>query len=237
MQKQGKSDSEWVSLSDMMTWLMLIFLLISIVTISNIQSKNLNQKEVVQEYNNARNEIYADLKKILKENETEWNMEIGEDLIIKFSNPDVLFEPDSAQIKQKFQSILNEFIPKYLSVINDAKYKNQIKEVRIEGHTGIWCENVYMYCINLSQDRSNSVLSYIFDSMTFINLSENDKIKLKFWLISNGMSSWRNIDNDWQFIYKSWKPVNGAKSRRVEFQIVTNSDELYEKIKKLQNIK
>ncbi|MBT3726871.1 hypothetical protein HOG21_04135 [bacterium] len=46
-----------------------------------------------------------------------------------------------------------------------------------------------MYCLTLSQNRSNSVLNYIFNSNEFRKLSEIDKEKLKFVITSNGMSN------------------------------------------------
>jgi outer membrane protein OmpA-like peptidoglycan-associated protein len=59
-------------------------------------------------------------------------MEIDEDLSIKFANPDVLFEPDSTQLRESFKNILAEFLPEYTRIINDKNYTDKITEIRIE---------------------------------------------------------------------------------------------------------
>jgi len=140
-------------LSDMMTGLMLVFLLISLLVITVVeemkeelelqkqqletQKKKIDDVEkqknrILLEYNNAKADILKDLKKAFEDKEIEWDMTIDDDLTIKFNNPDVLFEANKSIIKSEFKIILNNFIPKYLEIINSEKYKDKIKEVRIE---------------------------------------------------------------------------------------------------------
>lgn len=59
-------------------------------------------------------------------------MKISKDLAIKFNKENIEFEPDSYRLREDFKNILKDFIPAYLTIINDEKYKNRIKEVRIE---------------------------------------------------------------------------------------------------------
>ncbi len=229
---KNNSASQWISLSDMMTWLMLIFLLLSIFVMAEIQKKDNENKKILIEYNNSRDTLYKELKKAFEEKEEEWQMEIEDDLTIKFTNPDVLFEAGKDKITEKFKSILNEFIPKYLEIINEPTYKDKIKEIRIEWHA--WkcldSESEYIICLELSQSRANNVLFYIFENSSFINLWGKDKNKMKFWITSNWMSNWKNLDSNWEFIYYSNNELDAKISRRVEFRIVTNSEELIEKI-------
>jgi hypothetical protein len=77
---------------------MLVFLLISILVISEIQHKEENNNRILIEYSNVKEEIYKDLKKAFKEKEKKWEMTINDDLTIKFTNPDVLFEPNNKSI-------------------------------------------------------------------------------------------------------------------------------------------
>jgi outer membrane protein OmpA-like peptidoglycan-associated protein len=137
----------------MMTGLMLVFLLISLLVITVVeemkeelelqkqqletQKKKIDDVEkqknrILLEYNNAKADILKDLKKAFEDKEIEWDMTIDDDLTIKFNNPDVLFEANKSIIKSEFKIILNNFIPKYLEIINSEKYKDKIKEVRIE---------------------------------------------------------------------------------------------------------
>ena len=146
---------------------------------------------------------------------------------IKFENPDVLFGYLSSQISPQFQSILSEFVPLYLGIINKPEYADKIKEVRIEGHTGAWDD--YIFTIKLSQERSNSVLAYILSSSYFADLRREDQEKVKFWLTANGLGNGRMLDSGGNFTYHSKNGIS-ANSRRVEFRVVTTSEELIDKI-------
>ncbi len=209
-----------------MTALMMVFLLIAIIYVSEVQEKREEENKLITEYNQSKKDIHDELNSAFKDKFQEWDMVLDDDLSIKFNNPDVLFERFDANLTDKYKRVLDEFIPTYLSIINKTEYREDIKEVRIEGHTADY-DNRYMDSIRLSQDRSNSVLSYIFDSEYFKNLGYNDKIQLQFWLTSNGLGYGRAIDDDGTFVIDSRNGIS-AKSRRVEFKIVTSSESLVE---------
>jgi hypothetical protein len=67
-------------------------------------------------------------------------------------------------------------------------------------------------------------LIYLQNNESFKKLNKEDKKKLDFWFTSNGMWDWKLLDKNWEFIYKSKLEVNNQKSRRVEFKIITNSE-------------
>jgi len=172
-------------------------------------------------------EIYNDLQNAFSKKYDEWGMILSKDLTIKFTDPEILFEYRSAFLKPKYREILNEFIPTYIEIINKKKYKDKIKEVRIEGHTASW--PTYLYTISLSQDRSNSVLQHILNNPYYNNLEKEDQEKLRFWFTSNGLGNGRSLDESGEYTYFTENKVS-IKSRRVEFKIITTSDELLEEI-------
>jgi len=221
------STSDWISMSDMMTGLMLVFLLVAVLFMLQIQKKEQITKDIVNEYSLTKVEIYNELQDAFSEKFDEWGMVLSKDLTIKFIDPEVLFEYRSAYLKYKYREILDEFIPIYIGVINKGKYKDKIKEVRIEGHTASWPS--YIYTISLSQDRSNSVLLHILNSAYYNNLEKEDQEKLRFWFTSNGLGNGRSLDEDGEYTYLTDNKVS-IKSRRVEFKIITTSDELLEDI-------
>jgi len=225
-----RDSSSWISLSDMMTGLMIVFLFLSILSIADVKKKEEEKNKIIKEYKNTRIEIYNDLNKTFSNKFEEWGVELDKDLTIRFTNPNLLFGFDSFMLKPTFKNILDEFIPKYINVINKKEYSKSIKEVRIEGHTSKELRNNFMYNIQLSQNRSNSVLDYIMNSEYFKNLSEIEKDKIKFWISANGLGFNRLVDSDNKFIFETKNIQNADKSRRVEFKILTNSDELLEKI-------
>jgi outer membrane protein OmpA-like peptidoglycan-associated protein len=215
----------------MMTGLMLVFLLISILTISHVVKRDAERRELLTDFEVAKTDIYEDLKESFASKEDAWGIAITRDLSIKFENPDVLFVSDEASLTPQYKTILDEFVPTYLAIINKPEYADKIKEIRIEGHTADYTARhpTYMSTIELSQDRSNSVLAYILTSESFNALSGEEQEKVRFWLTSNGFGNGRTLDAHNRFTHFSQEAVH-AKSRRVEFRIVTTSEELIEKI-------
>lgn len=222
--------SQWITLSDMMTWLMLVFLLISILFIAEVKKNEENKKRILVEYNNVKSELYKDLKKAFEEKESEWNMTIQDNLTVKFNNDDVLFLPNNTNLTNWFKIILDDFIPKYLDIITNNKYNWKISEIRIEWHAWNCPDWTYFYCLELSQWRSNSVLKYILNSNDYIKLDNIQKSKLNFLFTSNWMSNWKNLDKNLRYSYISWNGIDSNLSRRVEFRIVANTDELVDEL-------
>ncbi|MBX2897899.1 MAG: hypothetical protein KF763_20825 [Cyclobacteriaceae bacterium] len=125
-------------------------------------------------------------------------------------------------IKPKFQQILNDFFPRYIKRL--AKYKEDIEEIRIEGHTSSdWRTNVspdlaYFYNMQLSQDRTRSVLEY---SLSLQSIFDNRDWVRKY-LTANGLSSSKLIMIDGK--------EDKERSRRVEFRVRTNAEKRIVKI-------
>ena len=215
----------------MMTGLMLTFLLIAILVTMQVVNQQREQQQIVTDYQNTKEEIYNDLQEAFKTKEDDWGIEITRDLVVKFKNPDLLFATDEATLKSEYQSILDEFIPLYLGIVNKPDYQDRIKEVRIEGHTADYstAHPTYMSTISLSQNRSNAVLEYILQDRYFSQLSFEDQEKLRFWFSANGLGNGRTLDETGSFTYNSKNNVS-PNSRRVEFRILTTSEELIDEI-------
>jgi outer membrane protein OmpA-like peptidoglycan-associated protein len=216
-----------------MTALMMVFLLIAVLYISQVQEQQREATKLITEYNQSKKDIYSDLNEAFKDKYEEWDMVLDNDLSIKFNNPDVLFDYLSSDVSDKYKKILDDFIPTYLAIINKSEYRDNIKEVRIEGHTASWDD--YMDTIKLSQDRSNAVLNYILISPYYEKLHDSDKEQLGFWLTSNGLGFGRAIDDSGAYVIDS-KSAISSKSRRVEFKIVTSSESLVETLVKKYQI-
>jgi len=219
--ERKEDESEWKSISDLMSILMAIFLFIAISYMYNVEQSQLRIKKVAVAYRELQIDLYNDLFEEFKEDLPIWNATIEkETLTIRFEEPEVLFEIGSARISHKFKNILSDFFPRYISIISSEKYKDNIEEIRIEGHTSSeWNEGYdksisYFYNMELSQDRTRSVLQYC------LKLIPN--IELKSWaqryLTANGLSSSRLIVNEDTGI------EDREKSRRVEFRTKTDAE-------------
>lgn len=219
----------WLSVSDLMTGLMVIFLFVAIAYISRVQ-KN---QSVLTDYVETKNEMHDKLVQEFAADTVKWQMAIGKDLTMKFKNPTVLFATGSYELTPDFKNILDEFLPRYFNILLNDSLSNKIQEIRIEGHT----DNVpiprydadpYIANAMLSQQRALSVIRYIRQMRAYKDYTPEKQHQLEFWLTANGLSFGKAVDSNGEFIQKSGKPIDKDLSRRVEFRIVTTGDEVLE---------
>lgn len=228
-----KIGKEWLSISDMMTGLMIIFLFISVIYIQQSLKHVEEIDKAIKKYIKYKTLIYNDLKKefnedlkIWDENKNEfdkdpkkWDAELVKDsLIIRFLSPQIMFNPGEIIIKPGFKKILSDFCPRYLNLLHKFNF---IDEIRIEGHTsseweGLSPDEAYFKNMALSQNRARSVLKYCFEIVR-----HNPKIKK--WAIerltANGLSSSRPICKEDTVRCR-------ARNRRVAFRVQIKSIEL-----------
>ena len=217
----------WMSVSDLMTGLMVIFLF---VTVSYMVKVNENQ-QVLVDYMDTRQDLHEKLVNKFAGDTLRWQMSIGKDLTLKFNNAEVLFPLGSAQLTPEFKEILDEFLPTYFDLLLNDSLRYQIKEIRIEGHTDTTRfrslhKDPYIANIILSQRRALAVVEYYRESETFENYSEEDKRQIEYWLMANGLSYGKAIDSEGQYTMVSGKEIDNDRSRRVEIKVVTNGDEV-----------
>lgn len=230
----SKKESFWIPYADLMTVLMVIFLFISLSYMGLVQYQKKQQDRIFEEYKQTKENLYEELKETFKNDFKRWDLELDKDLSIKFTNPNVLFQSGKSDITLVFQNILKDFFPKYLAVIMQGKYEDKISEIRIEGHTDDVpihkTNDPYIDNVQLSQDRSRNVLSFLRSLSAYQNLPVEKEQLLQFWLTANGLSYGRTLDSNKALTFMSKNQIDREKSRRVEFRIVTTSEILVQKV-------
>ncbi|WP_404420051.1 flagellar motor protein MotB [Marinospirillum sp.] len=215
----GEEGAHWISVSDLMAGLMMVFLLVAVVFMVIVQKESERMREVAEIYQDLREALYEDLLEEFEEDLPGWGAELSPDLVITFQDSGALYEIGSANLRPRFAEILEEFFPRYVGVITSEEYREDIEEVRIEGHTSSeWTNAVsendaYINNMRLSQARTRSSLEYV------INLPEVNAEEdwLKRNLTANGLSSSQPILNP-------DGSENEELSRRVEFRVRTDAD-------------
>lgn len=226
-----KVNHEWINISDMMSGLMMVFLFIAIAFMVEVKEEQEVVRKIAVAYRESQLSLNHDLHKEFEKDLVKWGAEITEDNIFRFNSPEVLFNSGSSVVSKKFKDILDDFFPRYVAVLTSNKYINEIDEIRIEGHTSNIWNNVktknyiYLNNMNLSQERASNVLTYCY-SMTNTNVLNHKKwLEEKFR--ANGMAFSK-------LIMKDADKIDYAKSRRVEFKVLTNvKDKIYTIIEKL----
>ena len=234
--KQAKIEEDyWISLSDLMTSLMMIFLLISVVYMIRVQEMvkiPTVYKETLQGLGLALNkEFSGDLER--------WHAVIDDDLTVRFTEPRLLFAVGSATLKPEFKEILNDFFPRYVRVMSDPKYRNKIEEIRIEGHTStFWRDGTsdgeaYFHNMQLSQERTRSTLQYLM-ALPFVTQSENTYGWLKQNFRAIGFSSAKPVNRAGRPITNG-NEEDSQSSQRVEFRVRTTVERQVADIVEKQN--
>ena len=209
-----------LSTGDLMAGLLFIFILLLMGALLQVQEKAEQDKELADRYDNTKTHLYIDLQDEFKKDLAVWGAVMDSSMMsIRFQEPSMLFDEAKSELKPAFKEILDDFFPRYLEVLSRPQYKDNIKEIRIEGHTN--SNGEYFSNMQLSQDRTRSVLQYC------LGITPPDNVEwLRGVLTANGLSSSHPVMK------------NGVEdknlSRRVEFRIRTNAEEVLEEIRAIR---
>ncbi|MGE0311505.1 MAG: flagellar motor protein MotB [Lautropia sp.] len=219
MDEQSSNQSHWIPLADLMTGLMMVFMLLTAAFMLRVEQTT---TLVVREYVDTKDEMLRALQREFAKDLQQWNATILGDMTIRFNDPTALFATGSATLQPRFRQQLADFFPRYIDLLYSDKFRATITEIRIEGHTSaFWAgapdaRNAYFQNMRLSQERTRSTLEFLF-SLPKVQGREP-------WLVerltANGLSSSRPVTDGGQALAGS-----AALNQRVEFRIVTNADE------------
>ena len=152
----------------MMSGLMLIFLFIAIGFMIKVQSQKDAMVDVAASYRDSKANLNEAIFSEFETDLQKWDAHITKDNAVVFNSPKVLFGVNKSDINPNFQAVLKEFFPRYVKILTSKEYKDEILEVRVEGHTSnTWAttsskEEIYLNNMKLSQDRAYKVLSYCY---------------------------------------------------------------------------
>lgn len=219
-----EGSEHWISMADLMSGLMMVFMLIAIAFMQYVQMQSDKIKEVAVTYQNAQVAIYEQLLDEFKDDLPLWDAEIDQNTLeFRFKAPEVLFATGKIEIQPRFATILSDFFPRYLGVIKN--FKDSISEIRIEGHTSSeWSHHStatesYFNNMELSQGRTRSVLQYVYN-LPSIN-EEQDWIKSKFAAVGFSSS---------HVLLDAFGNEDAEASKRVSFKVNTNAETQIRKI-------
>ncbi len=222
-----EDDNPWLSVSDLMSGLMIVFLCIAVLFMREQETSINQQKRIAEEYNQVQGDFAKELAREFDAAELErWGAELaGDGLVVRFKDPSTMFTGGDATLTPGFQTILKEFFPQLVAVLQKEAFRSHVREVRIEGHTSSeWIENrnklppsdAYLPNMKLSQDRAFSVLTYV---MTISPKAGDTATDLRKWLRANGLSSSRLVK------HPGTEDEDPVGSRRVEFRVVTDAED------------
>ena len=187
-----------------------------------VESEKQVMKDVAISYRDTKANLNEALFTEFEDDLETWGASITKDNSIVFSSVEVLFEVSKSDIKDEFKTVLKQFFSRYMKILTSKEYVDEIKELRVEGHTSdTWQsttskKEIYLKNMQLSQSRAYSVLSYCY-SLEDENIKQN-RPWLEKHFRANGMAFSKLKDKE--------------KARRVELTIQMKSEnKVYEILK------
>lgn len=182
--RRGRDEGEkpfWISYADLMTALMVLFLVVMAVSLFAITSRgDRHEKDIT----NCMREFEAMAKATLDENVTVdvTNRRVNFGERARFANRDYNLSPESAQR-------LRAFTPVVLHFADSPCGKELLKRVVVEGYTSK--TGSYLLNLDLSLKRAHSVLCALFDNPAPGEnaLSEEQKLAIRKLFLVGGYSS------------------------------------------------
>ncbi|SET56764.1 chemotaxis protein MotB [Oceanobacillus limi] len=217
--REGDDGHFWPSFTDLLTTILLCFILI-FITMMIIKSLQIEEmKRTIDQIMGVREKLVNEMKEEF--NDASMGIEVDEKTGAIIFNTDILFEFDEAELKSESFEFLNEFVPRYLDILLGSEYEEYVAEIIIEGHTDR--NGGYLYNLELAQERSYSVAEYILgDEFPYKNIQQHLEEKLTV-----NSKSYTDVRTDENGEYSA------DDSRRVEFKFRLKDEEILNRTREI----
>ena len=225
-----KNDSEtsiWISTTDLMSGMLVVFLFIAVLSTQGIQ-------KVADASEEAEKQLEQNIAmEFTEEEQREYHMNADNEGVGYASFPDggTQFEAGSAALTPEFAEKLRSYLPRYVRAIRKSdptpENTDNIQEIRIEGHTssewfGETGHDAYIKNMALSQARTRTIIEF---AISLPELSDEDKEYITRKMTANGLSSSKLIYKD-----EAKTIEDEVASRRIEFRTVANDEQTLKKM-------
>lgn len=192
----------WISYSDLMTALMVLFLVAMAVALLSVTQGLRQMDESRQSRDSAIQSCLTDLRGIIERPEFKGVQLRGQTLDF---GPLAEFRKDSNELETQRMGFLRRFVPHMLEVARSAPCQAWLKRFVLEGYASP--EGSYLYNLNLSLERSQRVLCVLLDAKAPDAPSLADRKTIREMFFVGGSSFNSAILN------------HPEKSRRVELRL------------------
>jgi len=193
----------WISFSDLMSALMVLFLLVMTVTlisvtkdVSSEEQRKIQREKDIQELMSTIRETSREFPEV-KVDESTYRIDLGD--IVHFDSGSAVIQPTSARF-------LRSYVPVLLKAQASELGRQWIRRIVVEGFTDQ--DGSYLYNLGLSLDRSKRVVCVLFSppSSNETRLEDAEKRQIRDLFLVGGYS------------FNSMKASKEA-SRRVELKV------------------
>lgn len=187
--RKSKDEGEkpfWISFSDLMTALMVLFLVVMVISLLSVTQELRNIQEEEKERSRAIDRIMEGLAeaalpyKDITVNRDRMTIDFGPKAL--FARSDFRFSPEGA-------AFLRTFVPQVLKAAESQDGRKWFKRVVVEGFTD--SDGSYLYNLDLSLRRAEMVVCSLMDPAPVVGapLADDDKRKVRELFLVGGFSS------------------------------------------------
>lgn len=203
LKRSGKAEGEspfWISFSDLMSALMVLFLVVMVVTLVAVtQSIDAATRASIE-----RSAAISKVMQMIAKDSTSTGVGVDQQNHRIDLGKEVRFESGSYTISAPAGQFLRNYIPVLLRAKDTPEGNRWMRSVVVEGFTDE--DGTYLFNLQLSLDRSRSVVCSLFQSTASDALSAEQLRKVQELFLVGGYS-FNSIKKD------------KAESRRVEFKV------------------
>jgi outer membrane protein OmpA-like peptidoglycan-associated protein len=206
LKRGGKDEAEkpfWISFADLMTALMVLFLVVMGVALLAV-TKDVTEREKKEAQHNKEIEIVLDRFEAAAKRHEDDGIKIDRRRKVIDFGQRALFAFGKSNLDRNQEEVLRRFVPEVLKLSNDDLGKRVLKRLVVEGYTDK--KGTYLSNLNLSLQRSQRVLCAMFAVRGSTLLSETEKEQVRSLFLVGGYSFNAAKGND-------------DESRRVEMRL------------------
>nr|WP_298681681.1 flagellar motor protein MotB [uncultured Dongia sp.] len=186
IKRGGKDEAEkpfWISFADLMTALMVLFLVVMAVALLAVTKTVTEQEKLEQQYKQDVDEF---LRRFMEAAKRYPGIRIDLDRRVVDFGDRAQFASNKHNLTHDQERVLRQFVPEILTLANDELGKRVLKRVVVEGYTDKKGE--YLLNLNLSLQRSQRVVCAMFAEVGDNLLSENQKADVRNLFLVGGYS-------------------------------------------------
>ncbi len=226
--KDNPETSIWISTTDLMSGLLVIFLFIALL----MTEQNKAAQAKIQAITTGANQAEANIRNEIDKNFTSgdharFNLNKEGLAFASFPEGSGIFQGGSAELTPRFKQELDYFLPRYLKAISNSN-QDYIEEIRIEGHASSEWDTVppvsqevaFMKNMELSQKRTLSILLYALEKPELAPYRGLIQKKMRAAGYSSSRPKLRKDGLE-----------DREASRRIEFRVIANDAATISKIK------
>ena len=204
--KERKDASSNLSISDLMIALCTLLALATVIFALQVKDVQEKLKERTWAYVTLQQELREVLHEEFDKDLRKWDAEITEEGVIKFNRIENLFAKERADLQKQYKQILSDFFPRLVTLLYQPRFRDNIEEIRIEGHATVdsFISNNtdYRLGIELSQQRTANVMLFCLDTV----LEHNEWVQKN--IVAIGYPNSRAIKDNVIVLNKELKTVD-----------------------------